>query len=126
MKEALFLFYATLNSWILARIHSFTNSLTLFVVHIAHAVFSIIDKKRLGYVRSVIEQQEVIDEIKIFSLIEAVKDDAVTLGRWNEDHETQFNLYGNLLYTEHDWEVEQVHQYLTEVIERAELTMPGD
>ena len=126
MKNALFIFYATINSLILEKINDFTNALTMMTVHAAHAVFAIIDDKRLGYLRSVVEQQEVIDELKIFNLIEGVKDNAVDLGEWNEDHEIQFNMLGNLLYTEHDWEVEQVHKYLTDVIERAEMKMPGN
>ena len=126
MKNALFIFYATINSWILEKINNVTNTMTMMTVHAAHAVFAIIDDKRLGYLRSVVEQQEVIDELKIFTLIESVKNNAIDLGEWNEDHETQFNMLGNLLYTEHDWEVEQVHKYLTDVIERAEMKMPGN
>jgi hypothetical protein len=123
MRDAVFIFYATLNSWALAKISDLTEALTQMTVHFSHAVFQIIDKNRLSHLRSTIEQQELIDELKVFSLIDEVKNDAIDSGEWNEDHETQLNWYGNILYNQHDWEVEQVHRYLTDVIERASATM---
>lgn len=123
MRDAVFIFYATLNSWALAKISDLTEALTQMTVHFSHAVFQIIDKNRLNHLRSTIEQQELIDELKVFSLIDEVKNDAIDSGEWNEDHETQLNWYGNILYNQHDWEVEQVHRYLTDVIERASATM---
>lgn len=123
MRDAVFIFYATLNSWALAKISNLTEALTQMTVHFSHAVFQIIDKNRLSHLRSTIEQQELIDELKVFSLIDEVKNDAIDSGEWNEDHETQLNWYGNILYNQHDWEVEQVHRYLTDVIERASATM---
>jgi hypothetical protein len=123
MRNAFFIFYATLNSWALAKISNLTEALTQMTVHFSHAVFQIIDKNRLSHLRSIIEQQELIDELKIFSMIDEVKNDAVDSGEWNEDHENQLNWYGNMLYNQHDWEVEEVHRYLTDVIERASITM---
>ncbi len=123
MRDAVFIFYATLNSWALAKISNLTEALTQMTVHFSHAVFQIIDKNRLSHLRSTIEQQELIDQLKVFSLIDEVKNDAIDSGEWNEDHETQLNWYGNILYNQHDWEVEQVHRYLTDVIERASATM---
>ena len=123
MRDAIFIFYATLNSWALAKISNLTEALTQMTVHFSHAVFQIIDKNRLSHLRSIIEQQELIDELKIFSMIDEVKNDAVDSGEWNEDHENQLNWYGNMLYNQHDWEVEEVHRYLTDVIERASITM---
>jgi hypothetical protein len=123
MRNAFFIFYATLNSWALAKISNLTEALTQMTVHFSHAVFQIIDKNRLSHLRSIIEQQDLIDELKVFSLIDEVKNDAIDSGEWNEDHETQLNWYGNILYNQHDWEVEEVHRYLTDVIERASITM---
>lgn len=123
MRDAVFIFYATLNSWALAKISNLTEALTQMTVHFSHAVFQIIDKNRLSHLRSIIEQQDLIDELKVFSLIDEVKNDAIDSGEWNEDHETQLNWYGNILYNQHDWEVEEVHRYLTDVIERASITM---
>lgn len=123
MRDAVFIFYATLNSWALAKISNLTEALTQITVHFSHAIFQLIDKNRLSHLRSTIEQQELIDELKVFSLIDEVKNDAIDSGEWNEDHETQLNWYGNILYNQHDWEVEQVHRYLTDVIERASATM---
>ena len=123
MRDAIFIFYATLNSWALAKISNLTEALTQMTVHFSHAVFQIIDKNRLSHLRSIIEQQDLIDELKVFSMIDEVKNDAIDSGEWNEDHETQLNWYGNILYNQHDWEVEEVHRYLTDVIERASATM---
>jgi len=123
MRNAFFVFYASINSWLLAKISNFTETITQITVHFSHAVFQIIDKNRLGHLRSIVEQQDLIDELKVFSLIDEVKNDAVDSGEWNEDHENQLNWYGNILYNQHDWDVEEVHRYLTDVIERAAIKM---
>jgi hypothetical protein len=126
MKDTLFFCYATFNSWILSKLKNFTENLTLCVVHASHAIYSFIDKDRVKHLRSTLEQQDLIDELKVFSSIDEIKDDAISVGEWNEDHEAQLNWFGNILYNHYDWEVEEVHRYLTEVIERASSTMAKD
>lgn len=126
MRHALFVFCAYMNQRLLNRIREINENLTLIVVHVAHSFFSLIDKDRMHHVRSTVEQKDAISELRVFNLIKEVADDAIIYGGWNEDHETKLNFFGNILYTEHDWEVDEVHRYLTEVIERATNAMPSE
>lgn len=126
MRDALFVFCAYVNRRLLHFINAINENLTLVIVHTAHAFFSLIDKDRMNHVRSSVEQKDAISELRVFNLIKEVAEEAIDIGAWNEDHETKLNFFGNILYTEHDWEVEEVHRYLTEVIERASDSMPSD
>ena len=123
MKNALFVFCAYVNQQILNEIKNLNETLTMLVIHSAHAMFSRIDNDRMDHVRSTVEQKNAISELRVFALISEVVDDAIDVGGWNEDHETKLNFFGNMLYTEHDWDVDEVHRYLTEVIERAAESM---
>lgn len=123
MKNALFVFCAYVNQQILNEIKNLNETLTMLVIHSAHALFSMIDNDRMDHVRSTVEQKNAISELRVFALISEVVDDAIDVGGWNEDHETKLNFFGNMLYTEHDWDVDEVHRYLTEVIERAAESM---
>ncbi len=123
MKNALFVFCAYVNQQILNEIKNLNETLTMLVIHSAHAMFSMIDNDRMDHVRSTVEQKNAISELRVFALISEVVDDAIDVGGWNEDHETKLNFFGNMLYTEHDWDVDEVHRYLTEVIERAAESM---
>lgn len=124
MKHALFTLLATANNWLLAKIKNIHDTANLIVVYGAHALFAIIDKDRMDHVRTTLEQQDTICELRVFSMIEDVKDDAINIGEWNDEHEYKLNFLGNILYQQHDWEVEQVHRYLHEVIKRASESMP--
>ncbi len=119
MKNALFVFFAYVNQRLLNLVNKVNDTTTLIIVHFAHAVFLLIDPERMYHVRSSLEQRDAISELRVFNLIKEVAEDAIDDGAWNDDHETKLNMFGNILYTEHDWEVEEVHRYLTEVIERA-------
>lgn len=126
MRSALFVFFAYANQRLLSRIDIISETLTQVIIHFAHAIFLIIDSERMDHVRSSVEQRDAISELRVFNLIKEVADDAINYGAWNEEHETKLNVFGNILYNEHDWEVEEVHRYLTEVIERATNAMPSD
>tara|TARA_Y100000004_G_C8786010_1_gene357107 strand:- start:246 stop:626 length:381 start_codon:yes stop_codon:yes gene_type:complete len=126
MRNALFVFCAYVNQQILNQINQLNETLTMLVVHSAHAFFSLIDNDRMDHVRSTVEQKNAISELRVFALISEVVDDAIDVGGWNEDHETKLNFFGNMLYTEHDWDVDEVHRYLTEVIERAAESMQSE
>ena len=126
MRNALFVFCAYVNQKILNEITKLNETLMMLVMHSAHALFSLIDNDRMDHVRSTVEQKNAISELRVFGLIKEVVDDAIDVGGWNEDHETKLNFFGNMLYTEHDWDVDEVHRYLTEVIERAAESMQSE
>jgi len=123
MKNAFFVFFAYYNQQLLNYVNTLNDTSTTMIVHFAHAVFLLIDSERMNHVRSSVEQKDAIGELKIFNLIKEVAEEAIDHGGWSEDHETKLNMFGNILYTEHDWDVEEVHRYLTEVIDRATESM---
>ena len=57
MRNALFVFCAYVNQQILNEIKKLNETLTMLVVHSAHAMFSMIDNDRMDHVRSTVEQK---------------------------------------------------------------------
>jgi hypothetical protein len=126
MKEVLFVFFATINSWLMLKINNFTENITLMTVYSSHAIYFLIDKSRVEYLKSILEQQDLIDELSVVNSIDKIKNDAIDVGGWNEEHEIELNFCGSILHTEYDWDVEEVHRYLLEVIEQADSKMTQD
>lgn len=117
MKNALFNCVSHCNLLILKIIRSLGDFLIIANGRIGWLVLSLIDKKRLSHAEAATEQESEISELSVLFGITAVRNDAMTKGMWNEDHQDTLNFLGNLLANEHDWEVEQVERYLYEVIE---------
>ena len=126
MKEVLFIFFATINNWLMLKINNFTENLTLMTVYSSHAIYFLIDKSRVEYLKSILEQQDLIDELDVVNSIDKIKNNAIDVGGWNEDHEVELNSCGSILHNQYDWEVEEVHRYLLEVIAQADATMTQD
>lgn len=126
MKEVLFIFFATLNNWLLTRVNNLTENITLMTVYSSHAIYSLIDKSRVEYLKSIIEQQDVIDELDVVNSINMVRNDAIDFGGWNEEHEVKLNSFGSILHNQYDWEVEEVHRYILEVIAEGDELMAQD
>ena len=79
-------------------------------------LMKIIDSERMHHAESYVEQSEEISELSILKIIHEIKDDANNIGGWTDDHEGKLNYFGNVLANEYDWEVEDVHRYLMDVI----------
>ena len=79
-------------------------------------LMTIIDPERMEHAESTVEQSDEISELFVLKTINEIKDEANTLGLWNEDHEGRLNYFGNILANEYDWEVDEVHRYLMDVI----------
>ena len=108
------------------KINNFTENLTLMTVYSSHAIYFLIDKSRVEYLKSILEQQDLIDELDVVNSIDKIKNNAIDVGGWNEDHEVELNSCGSILHNQYDWEVEEVHRYLLEVIAQADATMTQD
>ena len=117
MKYALFVFFSRINFMLLLKIRSTTEMLACIANTFTSYVLKIIDRDRMEHAASAVEQHQEILELQVLYNIFEVRNEAVRLGQWNEDHEGKLNFLGNLLCNEYDWEVEQVERYLYEVIE---------
>lgn len=79
-------------------------------------LMKIIDSERMQHAESTVEQSDEISELFVLKTINEIKDEANVLGSWNDDHEGRLNYFGNILANEYDWEVDEVHRYLMDVI----------
>jgi len=116
MKNALFSLVSHANLFVLRIIKGIGDALIVLNGRLGWMLLKLIDKDRLSHAEAASQQEEEMLELNVLFSITAVRNDAVTRGRWNEDHEDTLNLLGNVLANEHDWEVEDVERYLYEVI----------
>lgn len=117
MKEVLFQIISTVNFKLLSSIKGLADLLVALTTATAGTTLKIIDRERMSHAESAVDQSETINELQILINISEVKEDAIKHGAWNEDHEHKLNIFGTILYNEHDWELEQVQRYIYEVIE---------
>ena len=116
MKDALFAVIARIHFKIINLIKDQSELLIAIVTALSNSTLKIIDKDRMLHAESTVEQYDAISELQTLNNIEEVKNDALNIGEWNEDHEVRLNFFGNILCNEHDWEVEQVERYLYDVL----------
>lgn len=116
MKDALFAAITRIHFGLINRIKDSADLLIAMITAFSNSTLRIIDKDRMNHAESTVDQYETISELQTLTNIEQVKNDAISIGEWNEDHEVKLNFFGNILCNEHDWEVEQVERYLHAVI----------
>lgn len=116
MKHSLFLAVSHVHWIITEKIKQLNEKLCNVITAATNLILKILDPERTNHARNAIEQINVISELQVLFHIQEIRNDAVKLGEWNEDHEGKLNFLGNLLCNEHDWETEQVERYLHEVI----------
>ena len=121
MKNALYDLVASINLLVLSAVKTIAEFLIFLNGQVGWTVLKFIDENRLLHAEAATIQQSEISELGILFSITAVRNDAVVRGKWNEGHEDNLNVLGNVLANEHDWEVEDVERYLHEVI----ATGPG-
>lgn len=102
--------HVTLSDWVLRGVaHSFKFLLWL------------IDRKRTDYTEQVVLQSDMSTELEILMMVSKVKEDALNIGFWRENHSMALNELGSRLYNECDWEEEDIHRYMRMVVE----SIPG-
>lgn len=116
MKDALFAAIARIHFKVVNQIKNISELSIAVVTAISNSILKIIDKDRMNHAESTVDQYETISELQTLTNIEQVKNDAIRINEWNEDHENHLNFFGNILCNEHGWEVEQVERYLHSVI----------
>jgi len=117
MKQSLFFAINHLHFLILEKIKNVSETLSSLTSASVSMILKMIDKERMYHAENAVDQFDVITELQILYHINEVKNDAVKIGSWNDEHEGKLNFLGNILCNEHDWDVEQVERYLYEVIE---------
>ena len=117
MKDALFVAIARIHFILINKIKNCADLLIAIITGLSNSTLKIIDRNRMNHAESTVDQYETISELQTLTNIEQVKNDAINIGEWNEDHEVKLNFFGNILCNEHDWEVEQVERYLHAVID---------
>jgi hypothetical protein len=97
-------------------IKAIAEALIIVNGRIGWMVLNVIDKDRMHHAETAVEQEEEISELNVLFTIFQIRNNAMQVGKWNEDHEDHLNILGNILANEHDWETEEVERYLYEVI----------
>jgi len=84
-------------------------------------VLWLIDRERMDHAEQAVLQSSISTELEILMAISKVKEDALNIGLWKENHSMALNELGSRLYNECDWEEDQIHRYLRMVVE----SIPG-
>lgn len=84
-------------------------------------VLWIIDRERMDHAEQTVLQSSMNTELEILMMVSKVKEDALSIGVWKENHSMALNELGSRLYNECDWEEDQIHRYLRMVVE----SIPG-
>lgn len=116
MKNALFTAISLLNVISLRRLRELHDVIAAVITASTSNALKIIDRDRMLHAESAVEQNDEITELQVLENIQQVRNEAVQVGEWSEEHEFKLNFFGNLLCNEYNWEVEQVERYLHEVI----------
>lgn len=117
MKVSLFLFFGYITYNWLISIRELNQFIGDYASNVSNLLLKCIDHDRMIHAESTVSQFTAISELSILSEISQIRDEAIDDGKWNSSHEERLNIFGSILFNEHDWELEEVHRYLHEVIE---------
>lgn len=132
MKSLLFPITAVLGDKFVNLLNFFFTSIINFQNRIygaiifcsAHAIkfiLYLIDKDRLKYAEEVHRQSTISTEFKILANVLKVKEDALSKKVWTQNHAIALNNLATKLYHECDWQEDQIHGYMKEIVE----SIPG-
>ena len=116
MKDALFSLVTYLHSIVIFAVKDVANMLIAIVINGSTMLLKIIDSERMEHAEEAVDQEESITELKILQDISSVRDDAIQCNEWNEDHEEHLSFLASLLYNQHDWDEDQISDYIRTVV----------
>lgn len=116
MKDALFSLVTYLHSIVIFAVKDVANMLIAIVINGSTMLLKIIDPERMEHAEEAVDQEESITELKILQDISSVRDDAIQCNEWNEDHEEHLSFLASLLYNQHDWDEDQISDYIRTVV----------
>jgi len=131
--------FTVLNIWIVDQIFGITIALAVWlgaslrtgIARIGHFFMTLIDKERTESVEhehaledgeegsSDIKKQDL--ELRLLNSASQVKEHAIANGDWTDHHSEAINAIGDALMNECDWQEDNVHFYLREIVE----SIPG-
>jgi len=116
MKDALFSLVTYLHSIVIFAVKDVANMLIAIVINGSTMLLKIIDPERMEHAEEAVDQEESITELKILQDISLVRDEAIRCNEWNEDHEEHLSFLASLLYNQHDWDEDQISDYIRTVV----------
>lgn len=132
MRKLIFAFTSSVFSFLIfvnTSIGNFTTNLIALPFNFANAGFRFfgkfimkaIDSERLTYIERVAEQVEELSELKLLTIINKTKEDAIRNRVWTMNHTMTIQQAGSVLYSSHNWKPARIHGYLRAVVE----SIPG-
>jgi hypothetical protein len=67
--------------------------------------------------RAAEEMEQQTTELELLSNATKLKEHALETGEWTDDHSEALNAIGNALLNDCDWDEDDIHRYLKEVVE---------
>lgn len=89
--------------------------------HIFKFILWLIDDERINHAEEAVKQSSLSTELEILMMVSKVKEDALNVGFWRENHSMALNELGSRLYNECEWEEDEIHRYMRMIVE----SIPG-
>ena len=109
--------------WVTAKVF---ESLRIGFAHFCMWLLMRVDSKRVQAERDANEQSRVHTELTLMAAAVSIKEGAIELGDWTDEHSEALNMVGVGLIQECNWEPAQVHRYFKPLVESFEGLEYGD
>ncbi len=124
MRKLLFDLVAKITATIIVSVQFLSSSTTLVVGVVGHFFMRLVDSKRLKTYEALLEPEQDTGELKqqglelkLLAAAQQVRDHAKDQDDWTDHHTDALNAIGEALIVELDWEEDNVHTYLRELVE---------
>lgn len=110
-------------SWASNLIESLAVKVTKFLGRLGYAGMKLIDEDRLKVYEEMNDPAKVDElqkqglELKLLGAAQQVRDHAIQIDDWTEQHTDALNAVGDALIIEAGWKEDSVHAYLKELVE---------
>jgi hypothetical protein len=132
MKKQLFhvvpaVTYASI--WFSGRVFSFviqvlawlSGVVRFLIVNLGVALMKLVDNEEYEAIQAKMQLESQQAELDLLASVSKLKEHAMEIGDWTEEHTEALKAIGNALLNECSWDKEHVHRYLREVVE----SIPG-
>lgn len=114
LSDRLFAFVIWLLSWT-------SQLLRVAIANIGGFILKRGFPQQYAEVEGQIELESQQTELDLLASVSKLKEHALEIGEWTQQHSEAINAVGNALFNECDWDEDSVHQYMREVVE----SIPG-
>lgn len=126
MKNYLFQIVASLNHMISLVIQGFSDFLIFVNSETGCLILRAIDRDRMDHCMTVAEQQGDLCELGILTHINSLVKKAYIKDGFDEEQEAELNVMANILFSEHSWEENRIHTYITNIIKDIDTTIESN